>query len=43
MTFNLDDLVLACAKALPGDHKITDQWEDIPHCIPSQLAEQPVF
>ena len=31
------------AKAPFGDHKIADQWEDVPHWVLSQLAEQPVF
>ena len=26
-----NDLVLVCAKAPTGDHKITDQWEDTQH------------
>ena len=31
MTLKPDDLVLVCAKAPCGDHKIADQWEDVPH------------
>ena len=42
-SLKLDDLVLVHAKALSGDHKIVDQWEDIPHQVLSQLADQPVF
>ena len=30
-------------KALTGDHKIADWWEDIPHQVISQLGDQPVF
>ena len=30
-------------KALTGDHKIADQWEDIPHRVIDQLGDQPVF
>ena len=26
-----DDLVMVRVKALTADHKIADQWEDIPH------------
>ena len=28
---------------MTGDHKIADQWEDIPHRAISQLDDQPVF
>ena len=27
------DLVMVRAKALTGDHKIADQWEDTPHQV----------
>ena len=30
-------------KALTGDHKIADQWKDIPHQVIDQLGDQPVF
>ena len=43
MTLKPDDLVLVHAKAPSGNHKISDQWEDVPHQILSQLTEQPVF
>ena len=43
MTLKPDDLVLVSAKAPSGDHKIVDQWEDIPHHVLSQFAEQPDF
>ena len=36
------DLVLVHAKAPSGNYKIADQWEDIPHQVLSQLADQPV-
>ena len=38
-----DDLVLVHANAPSGDHKIADQWEETPHQVLSQLADQPVF
>ena len=31
MKLEPDDLVMVRVKALTGDHKIADQWEDIPH------------
>ena len=31
MSLKADNLVLVCAKAPSGNHKIADQWEDIPH------------
>ena len=31
MSLRIDDLVLVHVKAPSGDHKITDQWEEIPH------------
>ena len=43
MKLKLDDLVMAWVKALTGDHKIADWWEDILHWVISQLDEQPVF
>ena len=43
MSLKPDDLVLVHAKALSGDHKIADQWEETPHRVLSQLANQPVF
>ena len=43
MKLKPDDLVLVRVKALTGDHKITDQWEDTPHQVISQLNDQPVF
>ena len=30
MTLKPDDLVLVHAKAPSGDHRIADQWEDVP-------------
>ena len=38
-----DDLVLVHAKALSGNHKIADQWEETPHQVLSKLTDQPVF
>ena len=43
MKLKSDDLVMVRVKALTGDHKIADQWEDTPHCVISQLGDQPVF
>ena len=37
------DVVLLHAKAPSGDHKIADQWEETPHQVLSQLADEPVF
>ena len=31
MKLKSDDLVMVRVKALTGDHKITNQWEDTPH------------
>ena len=31
MKLKPDDLVMVRIKALTGDHKIADQWEDTPH------------
>ena len=30
-------------KALTGDHKIANWWEDTPHWVIGQLGDQPVF
>ena len=38
-----DDLVLVHVKVPSGNHKIADQWEETPHHVLSQLADQPVF
>ena len=43
MTLRPNELVLVHVKAPTGDHKIADQWEVTPHCVLSQLANQPVF
>ena len=43
MKLKPDNLVMVRVKALTGDHKITDQWEDTPQWVISQLGEQPVF
>ena len=43
MKLKPDDLVMVQVKALTGDHKITDRWEDTPHQVISQLNYQPVF
>ena len=43
MKLEPDDLVMVRVKALTGDHKIADQWEDIPHRVIDQLGDQPVF
>ena len=43
MSIRHNDLVLVHVKAPTGDHKIADQWEAAPHCVLSQLADQPVF
>ena len=37
-----DDLILAHSKAPSGGHKIANQWEEAPHQVLSQLADQPV-
>ena len=31
MKLKPDDLVMVSVKALSGDHKIANQWEDTPH------------
>ena len=38
-----DDLVLVHVKTPSWDHKIADQWEETPHQVLSQLADQLVF
>ena len=43
MKLQPDDLVMVKMKALTGDHKIADQWEDTPHKVISQMGNQPVF
>ena len=43
MKLKPDDLVLVQVKALTGDHKIADWWEDTPHQVISQLNDQPLF
>ena len=43
MKLKPDDLVMVRVKALAGDHKIANWWEDTPHRIISQLGDQPVF
>ena len=43
MKLRRNDLVMVRMKALTGDHKIADQWEDIPYRVIDQLDDQPVF
>ena len=43
MNLRQDDLVLVQVKAPTDDHKIAGQWEATPHCVPSQLADEPFF
>ena len=43
MKLEPDDLVMVRVKALTGDHKIADWWEDIPHWVIDQLGDQPVI
>ena len=38
-----NDLIMVRVKALTGNHKIADRWEDIPHQVTDQLGDQPVF
>ena len=38
-----DDLVRVRIKALTGNHKIADQWENTPYRVINQLDDQPVF
>ena len=37
------DLILLHVKALSGQHKIIDRWEDKQYWVVSQLDDQPVF
>ena len=39
MKLEPDDLVMVTVKALTGDDKIADQWEDTPHRIISQMDD----
>ena len=43
MKLRPDDLVMVRMKALTSNHKIADQWEDIPYQVIDQLDDQPVF
>ena len=43
MRLEPDDLVMVRVRALTGDHKFADRWEDIPHQVIDQLGDQPVF
>ena len=43
MSLKPEDIVLVCAKAPSGQHKIVDQWEDEQYQVLSQLDDQPVF
>ena len=43
MKLKPDHLVMVRVKALTGDHKIANQWEDTPHRVLGQLGDQPVF
>ena len=43
MKLKPDNLVMVREKALTGDHKIADQWEDTPHRVIGQLGDKPVF
>ena len=43
MKLKPDDLVMVQVKALTGDHKIADRWENTPHRVISQLNDQPVI
>ena len=40
MKLEPDDLVMVRVKALTGDHKIADRWEDSPHQVIDQLGDQ---
>ena len=40
MKLKPDDLVMVRVKALTGDQKIADQWEDTPHHVIGQLGDQ---
>ena len=43
MKLKPDDLVMVRVKALTGDHKIANRWEDTPHQVLGQLGDQPLF
>ena len=43
MKLEPDDLVMVRVKALTGNHKIADHWENTPHRVISQMGDQPVF
>ena len=43
MELRPDDLVRVRIKALTGDHKIADQWENTLYWVIDQLDDQPVF
>ena len=43
MKLRPDDLVMVRVKALTGDHKIANRWEDTPYQVIDQLDDQPVF
>ena len=43
MNLEPDDLVMVRVKALTGNHKIADHWENTPHRAISQMGDQPVF
>ena len=43
MKLKPDDLVMVWVKALAGDHKIADWWEDTPYQVIKQLNDQPVY
>ena len=43
MKLKPNDLVMVRVKALTGDHKIAEQWEDAPHRVIDQLGDQTVF
>ena len=43
MSLKPEDIVLVCAKAPSGQHKIVDRWEDEQYQVLSQLDDQPVF
>ena len=43
MELKPDDLVRVRIKALTGDHKIADQWENTLYQVINQLDDQPVF
>ena len=43
MELEPDDLVMVRMKAVTGNHKIADRWEDTLHKAISQIGDQPVF